>query len=108
MANKKAYDEVSVIRSLNKKGIVVGTHVIEVPKNANASGNTADAIGNGTWGKLDYMRKVHGYSIVFVDKTIKAGNNADTTKVNTKVAKREKKLNMATMAKAAMKKVKSK
>ncbi len=25
-------------------------------------------IGNGTWGKLDYLRKIHGYYIVYVDK----------------------------------------
>jgi hypothetical protein len=60
---KKRHTEEAVLLSLRKKRDlrVVRGKVIYVKK-------TARDIGNGTLGKLDYLRKVHKYVIVKVDK----------------------------------------
>lgn len=109
MAKKKSYDEASVIRSLSKKSSIrvnTNTKVIEVVRDSTD-------VGNGSWGKIDYLTKVHGYVYVFVKNmprkyvnTNESSNNEET--INTKMAKREAKLNMAAMTKSAMKRVKSK
>lgn len=108
MAKKRAYDETSVVRSLSKKNSIrVNTveKVVEIMKGASD-------VGNGSWGKIDYLHKVHGYVYVFVaslDK--KKVNSADDDSVNignSKTAKREAKFNMATMSKNAMRKAKTK
>lgn len=108
MAKKRAYDETSVIRSLSKKNSIrVNTveKVVEVMKGASD-------VGNGSWGKIDYLHKVHGYVYVFVDSLGKKRvNNTDDDSVdvgNSKTAKREAKFNMATMSKNAMRKAKTK
>lgn len=109
MAKKIAYDETSVIRSLSKKGSIQINPVnmtIEVLKN-----NTD--IGNGSWGKIDYLRKVHGYVVIFANElskkvTPKKTSDDEESSINSKTAKREAKFNMATMAKNAMRKAKSK
>lgn len=106
--NKKCYDEASVIRSLSKKNSIRINKidkVIEVLKD-----NTE--VGIGSWGKIDYLHKVHGYIYVFV-KSLSGNksfnNNEDNIKVGSnKTAKREAKFNMATMSKNAMRKAKSK
>ncbi len=109
MVKKKSYDEVSVIRSLSKKASIrINTvqKVIEIAKNNND-------VGNGSWGKIDYLHKVHGYIYVFVDslgnkKINKVTQDGDDNAISSKAAKREAKFNMATMAKAAMRKAKTK
>lgn len=108
MAKKRAYDETSVIRSLSKKNSIrVNTveKVVEVMKGASD-------VGNGSWGKIDYLHKVHGYVYVFVTSLGKKKvNNTDDDSVNidnNKTAKREAKFNMATMSKNAMRKAKTK
>jgi hypothetical protein len=108
MAKKRAYDETSVIRSLSKKNSIrVNTveKVVEVMKGASD-------VGNGSWGKIDYLHKVHGYVYVFVTSLGKKKvNNIDDDSVNignNKTAKRETKFNMATMSKNAMRKAKTK
>jgi hypothetical protein len=108
MAKKRAYDETSVIRSLSKKNSIrVNTveKVVEVMKGASD-------VGNGSWGKIDYLHKVHGYVYVFVTSLGKKKvNNIDDNSVNignNKTAKREAKFNMATMSKNAMRKAKTK
>lgn len=108
MAKKRAYDETSVIRSLSKKNSIrVNTveKVVEVMKGASD-------VGNGSWGKIDYLHKVHGYVYVFVASLGKKRvNNTDDDSVdvgNSKTAKREAKFNMATMSKNAMRKAKTK
>ena len=105
---KKAYDEASVIRSLSKKNSVrisIAERKIEIIKNATD-------IGNGSWGKIDYLHKVHGYIPVFVSSINKKKiNNTDDDTVNVgnnKTAKREAKFNMAAMSKNAMRKAKNK
>lgn len=108
MANKRAYDETSVIRSLSKKNSIrinIAEKRIEIVKDATD-------IGNGSWGKIDYLRKVCGYIPIFVFSINKRKfNNADDDTVNVgnnKTAKREAKFNMAAMSKNAMRKAKTK
>lgn len=110
--SKKHYDEAKVIRILSKKNAIRivqngTTKYIQILK-----GNTE--VGNGSWGKIDYLQKVHGYYPIVVSEFTSGGNkaksNSDDTieRDDTKAAKRERKLNMATMAKAAMKRVRTK
>lgn len=102
----KKYDEASVIASISKKASI---RVNNVSKVVEVVRDSAD-VGNGSWGKIDYLCKVHGYVYVFV-KSIGAKKKKDTDNVKEKkikAAKREDKLNMAAMAKNAMKKAKNK
>lgn len=108
MAKKRAYDETSVVRSLSKKSSI---NVNIINKTVEIVKNSTD-IGNGSWGKIDYLHKVHGYVPVFVTSIGKKKvNNTDDDSVNignNKTAKREAKFNMATMSKNAMRKAKTK
>lgn len=102
---KVKYDEASVIKSLRKKSSIriSNNKVIEVEKDATD-------VGCGSWGKIDYLRKVHGYICIFPDKITKVKNvelDYSSNKGSNKTSKREKKFNMATMTKNAMKKAKS-
>lgn len=106
---KRHYDETSVVRSLSRKGSI---QIDTVNKTIEIVKNSTD-VGNGSWGKIDYLHKVHGYIPVFVANLIKKSNSKkfiedDDFDINNKSSKRETKFNMASMAKAAMKKVKSK
>ena len=98
---KQKYDEASVVRSLRKKSSIriSNNKVIEVEKDATD-------VGCGSWGKIDYLRKVHGYVCMFTKKITKV-KNVETDYGSNKTSKREKKFNMATMTKNAMKKAKS-
>lgn len=111
MSNKH-YDEVSVVRALSRKSSIRittdgGYNYIQILKGATD-------VGNGSWGKIDYLTHVHGYipvrvtTFVGVQNRSNSNNEDNHSIVDTKTAKREKKLNMATMAKNAMKRVKSK
>ena len=109
MAKKIAYDETSVIRSLSKKGSI---QINPVNMTVKVLKNSTD-VGNGSWGKIDYLRKVHGYVVIFADKlskkvTSKKTSDDEESGINSKTAKREAKFNMAAMAKNAMRKAKSK
>lgn len=109
MAKKIAYDETSVIRSLSKKGSI---QINPVNMTIKVLKNSID-VGNGSWGKIDYLRKVHGYVVLFADKLNKKVISKKTfddeeSGINSKTAKREAKFNMAAMAKNAMRKAKSK
>lgn len=109
MAKKIAYDETSVVRSLSKKGSIqinTGSKTVKVVKD-----NTE--VGNSSWGKIDYLRKVHGYVVIFTTKlskkvTLNRTSDYENSSVNSKTAKREAKFNMAAMAKNAMRKAKTK
>ena len=106
MTKKVSYDEVSVVKSLRKKNSIsidANTKVITVRKKATD-------VGNGSWGKIDYLCKVHGYVYVFswaVNKSIKdvQEDSDDGSVVNKKAAKRQAKLNMAAATKAVMHKI---
>lgn len=98
MVNKN-YNELDVARILNKnKDISVDTHnkTINYPL-----GSTN--IGNSSYGKIDYLIKVHGYVVSHTNKTkinTKKYNDDETEIV--KHTKREK-LNMVNMVKNTMK-----
>lgn len=107
MSTKKVYDEASVVKSISKKKSI---SVSTVNKIINVDRNATD-VGNGTWGKIDYLCKVHGYTYAFMSEVVskarnKKVNNDEEVAMNSKAAKREAKLNMATMAKSAMRRVK--
>lgn len=101
---KKSYDETSVIRTISKKSV----HVDSINKTIEVLKDNTD-VGKGTWGKIDYLCKVHGYHYI-ITSTIrtnfskrKSKSNDEDNNINVKTAKRERKLNMAAMTKAAMK-----
>lgn len=106
---KKHYDEASVIRSLSKKNSIRINPVnmtIEVFKDSTD-------VGNGSWGKIDYLQKVHGYVVLFTARRSnkiapKKTFDDEDSGINSKTAKREAKFNMAAMAKSAMRKAKTK
>lgn len=103
--SKRNYDEAKVVRILSKKKSIrinIVDKIIEVIKGS-------DEIGNGSWGKIDYLRKVHGYTQVFV-AAIKGKPTItyDEDGMSVREYKKEKKLNMAAMVKANMRKVRVK
>lgn len=101
----KTYDEASVVRVLSRKKAIrinYTTKTISVDR-------TSTEVGNGSWGKIDYLVHYCGYVQVFTNSSVGTKNITDQTDTrNTKTIKREKKLNMAAMTKAAMKKAKTK
>lgn len=107
--SRKHHDEASCVRSLSKKNSIrINGNCIEVLRDATD-------IGNGSWGKIDFLTKHCDYICIFVDKLnskafrmLNTKENGDNTPITAKTAKRERKLNMATMAKNAMKRVKNK
>lgn len=106
---RKHYDEASCVRSLSKKNSInIDGDCIEVIKNATD-------VGNGSWGKIDFLTKHCGYFYIFVHKLtskrfrmLNTKEDGDNIPITAKAAKRERKLNMAVMAKTAMKRVKTK
>ena len=98
------YNEVDAIKALNKKN---GISINKVGK-AITIDKTNNNLGNSSWGKIDYLTKIHGYVVIFTTELGKKKKSADddTDNTNRKTAKREAKLNMVAMTKAAMKKVK--
>lgn len=101
---KKHYDEVSVVRSLSRKSsirVIPSLMQIEIKIGATD-------VGNGSWGKIDYLRHVHGYHVVFIKSVTKSSVIDDGDGQSYREAKKSRKLNMAAMAKNAMKRVKTK
>lgn len=49
----KNYDEVSVLKALNQKNIKASGKTLVIPESG---------LGNGTWGKINYLTKYCGYS----------------------------------------------
>lgn len=102
---KKNYDEAKVIRILSKKRDIRIDSVrmtIEIVKNSTE-------VGNGSWGKIDYLRKIHGYVVIFVAAIKRASivPKDDEQEIVTRHSKRDR-FSMAAMSKAAMKRVKVK
>lgn len=102
------YNENKVIRDLSKNNNVRINHVdktIQVVRNSNT-------VGNKSWGKIDYLTKLHGYILLFVDnitskiKSKKVYEENDF--ISKKDVKKENKFNMAAMTKSAMRKAKNK
>lgn len=102
MTNKKHYDEASVIRSLMRKHSInishdMGRPVIEIEKNATD-------VGNGSWGKIDYLVKYCDYVVMRVSHIRKRNLN-----INPSLTEEENttpNINMASMVRNTMKKYK--
>ncbi len=101
---KKKYDEVSVVRSLSKKN---GININRVTKSISVQKDNTD-VGNGSWGKIDFLTHYCGYTVMITSEFVgkKHKNFEENTVIKDKTIKRENKLNMAAMTKAAMKKAK--
>ena len=103
--SKQKYDEANVLRSLaRRKGININrsSKIIEISSNASD-------VGNGSWGKIDYLTNYCGW-FARVDKTFikKISNeyvNNSEGEVESKKTKRENKLNLAKRIKDSMKKI---
>ena len=101
---KKEYTEQSVIRSLSKNNdIIVNTKdlTIETLKDSTS-------IGNSSYGKIDYLCKVHGYRHFIVNslsnKKANRVRNDNNEEQNVIKGNKRDKLNMASMVKNTMKK----
>lgn len=102
---KKNYDEAKVVRIISKKRDI---RVDGIRKTITVVKNSTE-VGNGSWGKIDYLCGVHGYIVLFV-KAIKRASitpKDDEQEVVTRHSKRDR-FSMAAMSKAAMKRVKAK
>ena len=82
------HDEVSVLRSLSRnKEVSVNpiNRTITVVKNA-------QSVGNGTWGKIDYLVHYCGYTQGFtINKIVKHSANVNTKVISNKKEKQETK-----------------
>lgn len=102
--SKRHYDEASVIRSLNRKG---GISINSVDKIIFVQKNNS-AVGNGSWGKIDYLCHYCGYIVVMVPNIPKRKSNKVIEDFDDDVnIKHGRKINMAAMSKSAMKKVRN-
>lgn len=103
---KKNYDEVSVIRSITKKADISIDYVnkiVQVKKDSNE-------VGNGTWGKIDYLCHYCRYSYI-ISKTINNNNRKvinrefdDNDRKTSKKERKQLKLDMVKSTKKLMKK----
>lgn len=82
------HDEVKVLRSLGRnKEVSVNTVNKTVTVNRDAQ-----TVGNGTWGKIDYLVHYCGYTQIFTnDKSVKRSTNAETKVISDKKIKQETK-----------------
>lgn len=102
---KKNYDEVSVIRSITKKADVSVDYVnkiIQVKEDSNE-------VGNGTWGKIDYLCHYCGYICVRPKtinnrKIINREFGDDNDRKTSKKERKQLKLDMVKSTKKLMKK----
>lgn len=102
---KKNYDEVSVIRSITKKADISVDYVnkiIQVKEDSNE-------VGNGTWGKIDYLCHYCGYIYVRPKtinnrKIINREFGDDNDRKTSKKERKQLKLDMAKSTKKLMKK----
>lgn len=91
---KKNYDEASVLRSIsNRVGINYASHILTVDLNN-------PKIGNGTWGKIDYLCHYCGWMWM---KSYGVKTNTNTNTNNTPTHKRDDKKNQDTMKKSKKK-----
>lgn len=110
MAKKKPYDEVGVLRVLSKnRAVDISGKKISVDANQTS-------VGNGTWGKIDYLCKVCGYFYTIVRPEDKKANTKNysprivgVNKINSGTTKSigtgnaVPKIDMASMTRMAMK-----
>lgn len=82
------HDEVNVLRSLGRNKEV---SVNQANKTVTVS-REAQSVGNGTWGKIDYLVHYCGYTQLFTnDKSVKRSTNAETKVISNKKEKQETK-----------------
>ena len=81
----KKYDEVSATRALENKGVTVDAirKIVTIPRKS-------PVIGNGTLGKIDFLRNHLGYFTYYVDSMGKIAPSGNTSK-RPKVTREEKK-----------------
>lgn len=81
----KKYDEVTCVRALENKGITVDCirKIVTIPRKS-------PVIGNGTLGKIDFLRNHLGYFTYYADDMGKIAPNANASK-RPKVTREEKK-----------------
>ena len=103
MTKKKSYDETSVLRNLaRRKGISIdySAKVIKVSTNATD-------VGNSTWGKIDFLTNYCSWFVCVTKNTIKKQKNiiieSELLEPNTKIAKRENKINLVKQVKSIIK-----
>lgn len=102
---KKNYDEVSVIKNITKKADVSVDYVnkiIQVKEDSNE-------VGNGTWGKIDYLCHYCGYIYVRPKtinnrKIINREFGDDNDRKTSKKERKQLKLDMVKSTKKLMKK----
>ncbi len=83
MSKKKSYDEVSVVRALTKKKSIkvdVASKCIKVAKDATD-------VGNGSWGKIDYLCHYCGYFQTFIASVPTISKKDDVVSIETKKTK---------------------
>lgn len=87
----KKYDEASVVRTLAKNPDIEIDGIRKLIEVVIDSTN----VGNGSWGKIDYLSKVHGYIVMRVDPTarMKARREAIEARKAAKKAERSEKRN---------------
>lgn len=97
---KKEYNEYDVIRILNKKTSV---KVNSYNKTIEILVNPID-LGNSSYGKIDYLVKIHHYTVIKVDKIInKTYNNIKEEKTDYNIKSKRNKINIVSMVKNVMK-----
>ena len=103
---KKPYDETSVIKSLLKKRNSIKIDSVNKTIKVDSDHNE---VGNKSWGKIDYLRKIHGYIVGFYTskKLIVEEENNSSSTIN-KSNKRKNKFDMVNMTKTAMRNAKIK
>ena len=81
----KKYDEVSATRALENKGVTVDAirKIVTIPRKS-------PVIGNGTLGKIDFLRNHLGYFTYYADDMGKIASNGNVSK-RPKVTREEKK-----------------
>lgn len=61
----KKYDEASVVRTLAKNPDI---EIDGIRKLIEVTINSLN-VGNGSWGKIDYLVKIHGYVVIRINPT---------------------------------------
>lgn len=98
--SKKSYNEYDVIRILRRTG---GIKIDESTKTITVLTN-APKVGNGTYGKIDYLTNYCGYTVLYTNEVkVVRNNNNDDYKIR---HNKRLKINMANMVKDAMKSIK--
>ena len=100
--SKAAYNEFSVVKIISRnRDIKVNTHEKTIQIVANSTN-----IGNGTYGKIDYLTKVHGYVVIKVNAINKNAKHLVITEEEPNyIPNKRNKINLSNMVKHYIKKV---